>query len=82
MEVKTNQKYPTYYHSIPFHHSIPLNPDARVVGIANKTTLFCCRETNKPGGATVHYSVNKYSEVNTKGGRLADWHVRPTNRLI
>ena len=57
-----------------------------VVGVADKTTLFCCWETNKPGGATVHYSVNKYSEVNTKGGglggRLANWHVRSIIRLI
>ena len=53
-----------------------------VVSVADKTTWFCCWETNKPGGVTVHYSVNKYSEVNTKGGRLADWHVRSTIRLI
>ena len=53
-----------------------------VVGVADKTTLFCCWETNKPGGVTVHYNVNKYSEVNTKGGRLADWHVRSTISLI
>ena len=29
-EVKINQKYLTYYHSSPFHHSIPLNPDAHL----------------------------------------------------
>ena len=28
-----------------------------VVGVADITTLFCCWETNKPGGATVHHSV-------------------------
>ena len=32
--------------------------------------------------STVHYSVNKYSEVIIQGGRLADWHVRSTIRLI
>ena len=43
-----------------------------VVGVADITTLFC----DKPGGATVHHSVNKHFEVNTNGGRLADWYVR------
>jgi len=47
-----------------------------VVGVADISTLFCCWETNKPGGAIVHHSVNKHFEVNTNGGRLADWHVR------
>ena len=41
-----------------------------------RTFQLPCLETYKPGGATVHHNVNKYSEVNTNGGRLADWHVR------
>ena len=39
-------------------------------------------ETKKSGGATLQYSVNKHSEVNTKGGKLTDWHVSSTIRLI
>ena len=53
-----------------------------VVGVADITTLFCCWETNKPGGATVHHSVNKHFEVNTNGDRLADWHVRSIIGLV
>ena len=33
-------------------------------------------------GATVHHSVNKHFEINTNGGRLADWHVRSIIGLV
>ena len=32
-------------------------------------TLFCCKETNKPGGATVHHCVKKHFKVK---GMLVD----------
>ena len=38
------------------------------VVVADITTLFCCWETDKPGGATVHHSVNKYFEVSSDAG--------------
>ena len=44
--------------------------------------IFCCWETNKPGGATVNHSVNKHFEVNNNGGRLADWRVRSIIGLV
>jgi len=40
-----------------------------VAVVVDKTTSFCCWEINKPGGATVHHSVNVNFEVK---GMLAD----------
>ena len=34
-----------------------------VAFVVDKTTLFCCWEINKLGGATVHHSVNNCFEV-------------------
>ena len=47
-----------------------------LVGVADINNIFCGWKPNKPCGATVYHCVNKYFEVNTNGGRLADWHVR------
>jgi len=57
-----------------------------VAVVVDKTTLLCCWEINKPGGATVHHIANKHFEV--KGmladclTNMSDQHVRSTIKLV
>ena len=50
-----------------------------VAVVVDKITMFCCWETNKPGGTTVHHSVNKHFEVK---GMLAGYLTNMSDQLF